>query len=83
MENSKRRVDARRFETFLFTARITADQNTAGSKFLLRSKMAEQMADGGEQVLVENGKEDERELDLAKCAAEFAHYCQVDVRKEV
>lgn len=48
-------------------------------KLLLRSKMAE----GVEQVLVENGKEDERELDLAKCAAEFAHYCQVDVRKEV
>ncbi|XP_020615100.1 biogenesis of lysosome-related organelles complex 1 subunit 4-like [Orbicella faveolata] len=41
------------------------------------------MADGGEQALVENGKsEDEEELDLAKCAAEFAQYCQVDVRKE-
>lgn len=51
-----------------------------GSKLLLRFKMA----DGGEQALVENGKsEDEEELDLAKCAAEFSQYCQVDVRKEV
>lgn len=42
------------------------------------------MADGGDQALVGNGKsEDEEELDLAKCAAEFAQYCQVDVRKEV
>ena len=63
-----------------FTARSTADQSVVGSMLLLRSKMA----DGGEQALVENGKaEDEVELDLAKCAAEFAQYCQVDVRKEV
>lgn len=42
------------------------------------------MADGGEEVLVENDKtEDEVELDLAKCASEFAKYCQVDVRNEV
>lgn len=42
------------------------------------------MADGGEQVLAENSKsEDEGELDLAKCAAEFAQYCQVDVTNEV
>lgn len=42
------------------------------------------MAEGLEQSLVENGKsEDEVELDLAKCAAEFAQYCQLDVRKEV
>ena len=62
-----------------FSARLTADQGVGGSK-LLQSKMA----DGGEQALVENGKpEDEEELDLAKCAAEFAQYCQVDVRKEV
>ncbi|KAJ7365001.1 biogenesis of lysosome- organelles complex 1 subunit [Desmophyllum pertusum] len=41
------------------------------------------MADGGEQVLVENCKsENEGELDLAKCAAEFAQYCQVDVTNE-
>ena len=47
---------------------------------LPRSKMA----DGGDQVLVGNGKsEDQEELDLAKCAAEFSQYCQVDVRKEV
>lgn len=71
---------SKRFETFLFTTRLTADQSVVGSKLLLRSKMA----DGGEQALVENGKsEDEEELDLAKCAAEFAQYCQVDVRKEV
>ena len=42
------------------------------------------MAEGGEETLVENGKlEDEVELDLGKCAEEFAQYCQVDVRKEV
>lgn len=63
-----------------FTAWSTADQNVVGSNVLLRSKMA----DGGEQVLVENSKsENEGELDLAKCAAEFAQYCQVDVTNEV
>ena len=42
------------------------------------------MADGGEEVLIENNKtEEEIELDLGKCAAEFAQYCQVDVRNEV
>lgn len=80
MQNWKWREHGQRFETFLFTTRLTADQSVVGSKLLLRSKMA----DGGEQALVENGKsEDEEELDLAKCAAEFAQYCQVDVRKEV
>jgi len=70
---------SQRFQTFL-SARLTAGQSVVGSKLLLRFKMA----DGGEQALVENGKsEDEEELDLAKCAAEFSQYCQVDVRKEV
>ena len=42
------------------------------------------MADGGEEGLLENHKTEELvELDLAKCAAEFAQYCQVDVRNEV
>ena len=42
------------------------------------------MAESGE-TLAENTikPEDEIELDLAKCAAEFAQYCQVDVRNEV
>jgi len=41
------------------------------------------MADGGEEGLLENHKTEELvELDLAKCAAEFAQYCQVDVRNE-
>lgn len=41
------------------------------------------MADAG-GALVENTKtEEEVELDLARCAAEFAAYCQVDVRNEV
>ena len=41
------------------------------------------MADGG-GVLAENAKtEEEVELDLARCAAEFAAYCQVDVKNEV
>lgn len=63
-----------------FSACSTADQKIFGSKLFHPSKMAE----GGEETLVENGKlEDEVELDLAKCAEEFAQYCQVDVRKEV
>lgn len=63
-----------------FNARLTAEQSAVGSNLLLPSKMA----DGGDQALVGNGKsEDEEELDLAKCAAEFSQYCQVDVRKEV
>lgn len=42
------------------------------------------MAESGE-TLPENTikSEEEIELDLAKCAAEFAQYCQVDVRNEV
>lgn len=41
------------------------------------------MAESGE-TLAENTikPEEEIELDLAKCAAEFAQYCQVDVRNE-
>lgn len=42
------------------------------------------MAFSGEEMLIENNKtEEEVELDLGKCAAEFAQYCQVDVRNEV
>ena len=59
---------------------VTADQSVCDSRLILGSKMA----DGGEEVLVENNKtEEEVELDLGKCAAEFAQYCQVDVRNEV
>ena len=58
----------------------TAAQSSFGSGLVLQSKMA----DGGEEVSVENHKnEEEVELDLAKCATEFAQYCQVDVRNEV
>ena len=59
---------------------VAADQSVCGSRLLLGSKMA----DGGEEVVLENHKtEEEIELDLGKCTAEFAQYCQVDVRNEV
>lgn len=42
------------------------------------------MADSEGQAFSETEtKEDEVELDLEKCAAEFAQYCQVDVKNEV
>lgn len=43
------------------------------------------MADGGGEESFEGDSknEEEVELDLAKCAKEFAQYCQVDVINEV
>ena len=43
------------------------------------------MADGGAEESLEGDSknEEEVELDLAKCAKEFAQYCQVDVTNEV
>ena len=42
------------------------------------------MADVEEKAPSEIEKrEDEVELDVGKCAAEFAQYCQVDVKNEV
>ena len=42
------------------------------------------MADVEEKAPSEIEKrEDEVELDVGKCAAEFAKYCQVDVKNEV
>ena len=42
------------------------------------------MADGEEAAIENvNSEGNEEEVDLARCASEFAQYCQVDVRKEV
>ena len=66
--------------TTFFPRGYTADRRAFGARLLLGSKMA----DGGEELVAENHKtEEEVELDLAKCAAQFAQYCQVDVRNEV